>query len=743
MATFLLEIGTEELPADFAGSALEQLKLRVRRDLAEARINSSAIWVDGTPRRLALRLEDLAERQEDRSEERKGPPAQQAFRDGLPTPAAVGFARRCGVDPEALEVRDTEKGAFVFARTIEPGRATAEVLAELAPAWIWSLQGRRFMRWGNGDSRFSRPLRWLVALLDGAVVPITLADCDPPLHSDRISRGHRLHADPVVIDTATAYVGALAAADVQVDRQARASTIRQAITAAAEASTARPDLPDALFEELVDLVESPRLIEGAIEERFLNLPPEVLSTVMRTHQRYVPLQRQDVPADPLALEAGSQLLPRFLCIGNGLDAAAATIRRGNERVLRARLADAEFFLAADRSTASIDRREQLARVTFAEGLGSLRDRVERLEWCTDVLLERLAFQPPTAHHARRAAHLCKHDLVSQMVGEFPELQGVMGGKYLLAEGEPRAVALAVLEHYLPRGAGDALPGSDAGAVVALAERLELLLSIYAKGERPTGSSDPYALRRAGNGLLQILWERGWRLDLPNLLQRCTSQWAALFPAFEVNSAALAAELAEFLRQRLVSLLEEEGFALDVVQAVAGEGLALERVLADPADARRRVELLCSLIENGELAAVQAVVQRASRLAEKGNLPESVRSPEGVVDAALFEKNSEAEMLKAVQALAQFATGCDPNRYSQLAEGLAVNAPILERFFDGSDSVLVMADDPAVRANRLNLLAVLRNQASVLADFTRLRSRESSPPKDSTKMLDFKEKLKKA
>jgi glycyl-tRNA synthetase beta chain len=743
MATFLLEIGTEELPADFAGSALEQLKLRVRRDLAEARINSGAIRVDGTPRRLALRLEDLVERQEDRSEERKGPPAQQAFRDGLPTPAAVGFARRCGVDPEALEVRDTEKGAFVFARTIEPGRATAEVLAELAPAWIWSLQGRRFMRWGNGESRFSRPLRWLVALLDGAVVPITLADCDPPLHSDRISRGHRLHADPVVIDTATAYVGALAAADVQVDRQARASAIRQAITAAAEASTARPDLPDALFEELVDLVESPRLIEGAIEERFLDLPPEVLSTVMRAHQRYVPLQRLDAPADPLALEAGSQLLPRFLCIGNGLDAAAATIRRGNERVLRARLADAEFFLAADRSTASIDRREQLARVTFAEGLGSLRDRVERLEWCTDVLLERLPLKPPTADHARRAAHLCKHDLVSQMVGEFPELQGVMGGKYLLAEEEPRAVALAVLEHYLPRGAGDALPGSDAGAVVALAERLELLLSIYAKGERPTGSSDPYALRRAGNGLLQILWERGWRLDLPNLLQRCTSQWAALFPAFEVNSAALAAELAEFLRQRLVSLLEEEGFALDVVQAVAGEGLALDRMLADPAEARRRVELLCSLIENGELAAVQAVVQRASRLAEKGNLPESVRSPEGVVDAALFEKNSEAEMLKAVQALAQFATGCDPNRYSQLAEGLAVNAPILERFFDGSDSVLVMADDPAVRANRLNLLAVLRNQASVLADFTRLRSRDYSPPKDSTKMMDFKEKLKKA
>jgi glycyl-tRNA synthetase beta chain len=719
MATFLLEIGTEELPADFAGSALEQLEQRVRRDLAEARISSGSIRVDGTPRRLALRLEDLPERQEDRSEERKGPSAQQAFRDGLPTPAAVGFARRCCVDPEALEVRDTDKGAFVFARTLERGRVTAEVLAELAPIWIWSLQGRRFMRWGNGESRFSRPIRWLVALLDGAVVPITLADCDPPVRSDRLSRGHRLHADPLVIDSAASYGPTLAAADDQGDRPARATAIRQAITTAAEAANARPDLPDSLFEELVDLVESPRLIEGAIQERFLALPPEVLSTVMRAHQRYVPLQRRDAPADPLALEAGSQLLPRFLCIGNGLDAATATIRRGNERVLRARLADAEFFLAADRSTASIDRREQLARVTFAEGLGSLRDRVERLEWCTDVLLERLPLAAPIAHHSRRAAHLCKHDLVSQMVGEFPELQGVMGGKYLLAEGEPREVALAVLEHYLPRGAGDALPGSDAGAVVALAERLELLLSIYAKGERPTGSSDPYALRRAGNGLLQILWERGWRLDLPDLMQRCTTQWAVLFPAFQVDSGTLAAELAEFLRQRLVSLLEEEGFPVDVVQSVAGEGLGLERVLADPADARRRAELLQVLRRSGELAAVQAVVQRASRLAEKGTLASGVCSPSGVVEPALFEKGSEAAMLEVLRQLEPVITGNDPDRYRLLARGLAESSSTLAAFFDGADSVLVMAEDPAVRSNRLNLLGVLRNQAAVLADFNRL------------------------
>ena len=313
----------------------------------------------------------------------------------------------------------------------------------------------------------------------------------------------------------------------------------------------------------------------------------------------------------------------------------------------------------------------------------------------------------------------KHDLVSQMVGEFPELQGVMGGKYLLAEGEPREVALAVLEHYLPRGAGDRMPGSDAGAVVALAERLELLLSIYAKGERPTGSSDPYALRRAGNGLLQILWERGWRLDLLSLLQRCTTQWAFLFPGFEVNSDGLAVELAEFLRQRLVSLLEEEGFPVDVVQSVAGEGLALERILADPADARRRADLLQELRQRGELAAVQAVVQRASRLAEKGDLSADVRSAAGVVDAALFEKASETAMLSVLDRLAPIASGADPQRYLQLARGLAESADVLAAFFDGADSVLVMADDPAVRRNRLNLLAVLRNQASLLADFNRL------------------------
>ncbi|MCP9809118.1 glycine--tRNA ligase subunit beta [Cyanobium sp. HWJ4-Hawea] len=719
MSTFLLEIGTEELPADFARLALPQLEALVRRDLGTARLSHAELDCTSTPRRLAVVVSGLLAAQPDLEEERKGPPASQAFKDGNPTQAALGFASRCGVEPSDLEVRETPKGPFVFARCLEPGRPSAEVLAELIPQWLLALQGRRFMRWGEGDARFSRPLRWLVALLDADVIPLTLADCDPPISSGRQSRGHRLSCGAVDLPSADQYESVLQQAGVLVSRSGRSSLINNAVAEAAGRLSAVADFPPSLADELTDLVEAPLLIEGQIDDHYLALPAEVLGTVMRSHQRYVPLYRPGNAPDPLALDARDTLLSQFLCIGNGSANAVDTVRRGNERVLRARLDDAQFFVEADLATASIDRREKLARVTFAEGLGSLRDRTERLEWLTDLLLEQLALPSNTAGHARRAAHLCKHDLVSQMVGEFPELQGVMGGKYLLAEGEQRQVALAVLEHYLPRGAGDALPGSDAGAVVALAERLELLLSIYAKGERPSGSSDPYALRRAGNGILQILWDRSWRLDLQSVLRRSTARWSDLFSHFAVDAPGLAAELGEFLRQRLVSLLEEQGFDLDLLQAVAGEGVDIDRVLVDPADARARADLLAALRKSGELTSVQAVVNRAARLAEKGNLAGSVISPQGLVDPRLFEKASEAAMLEVLEQLAPIAASQGVARYAELARVLAASRGALAAFFDGDQSVMVLADVPAVRANRLNLLGVLTNQAAVLADFSRI------------------------
>ena len=718
MASFLLEIGTEELPADFARLALPQLESRLGEDLANARLPHAALRATSTPRRLVVCVEGLPARQEDSEQEHKGPPAQQAFRNGSPTPAAEGFARRCGLTVEQLEVRETAKGPFVFACTREPGRATSEVLAELIPGWIWSLQGRRFMRWGQGESRFSRPVRWLTALLDEAIIPVRLPDCDPPIESGRLSRGHRLEPGPVVIPSAAAYETTLAAAGVLVDRQARATAIREQLDAAAAGEGARLDLPDSLFDELVDLVEEPRVIEGSIDVTFLSLPPEVLSTVMRAHQRYVPLLKSDAPSDPLALSATTTLCSTFLCVSNGLPAAATTVRRGNERVLRARLADAAFFLNADHAVASIDRREALARVTFAEGLGSLRDRTERLEWCTDVLLDTLGLPQETGHQARRAAHLCKHDLVSQMVGEFPELQGIMGAKYLLAEGESRPVALAVLEHYRPRFATDELPESEAGAVLALAERFELLLSIFSKGERPSGSSDPYGLRRAGNGIVQILWHHDWDLNLTSFLARGSKQWLEEFLQSDSEATALSSDLEELLRQRVSSLLVEEGFDQDIVHAVASsEPRNQQRLLRDICDAKTRVNLLQSLRKQGKLGQIQSVVQRASRLAEKGELAKDVLRANEVVDPGLFERQSEAAMLAILNELTPIAECGD--RYEELASGLADSAETLTAFFDGQDSVLVMCDDERARANRLNLLAVLRNQAAVLADFSQL------------------------
>ena len=713
-STFLLEIGTEELPADFVRQALDQLQERVGRDLRDSRLDHGDVQVNGTPRRLVVRVDGLADRQPDLDEERKGPPVAQAFKDGVPGPAAIGFAKRCSVDPSQLEVRETPKGDCVFASVRTAGQDSVDLLQDLIPSWINGLQGRRFMRWGTGSQRFSRPIRWLLALKGKDLIPVELPGADPPVCSDRFSRGHRLHGDqPVPIDSAEDYSNALTSAGVTVERKERAELIRSQLKASADQLNGAPDCPESLFEELVDLVESPRLLQGAIADRFLALPPEVIITVMQAHQRYVPLKVPEVTPDPLQLAATGVLQREFLLVGNGLEQADALITRGNERVLAARLADAEFFLAVDRRQPSSSRRDALERVTFAEGLGSLLDRCRRIERIANQLVNQLSLDPSQGEAAIRAAHFCKHDLVSQMVGEFPELQGLMGGKYLLEEGETRQVALAVVEHYLPRGAGDQLPSSDAGAVVALAERLELLLSIFAKGERPSGSSDPYALRRAGNGLLQILWDRGWRLDLSGFLRSAVEDWVGLFPEFAIDAPSLHQDLCLLLRQRIVSQLEDEGFAPDLVQAVAGESVAMERLLADPMDVRERLDLLNSLRQSEALPALMAVVQRAARLAEKGDLAESDLSVSAVVTPELFESPSESAMYDVLGRLEPLAS---ERRYSDLAEALVKATPVLEAFFDGDDSVMVMADDPELRRNRLNLLGVLRNQAGVLARF---------------------------
>ena len=724
MASLLLEIGAEELPAAFCPAALTQLGRLITASLQEWRFDALPWQGFATPRRLGVLVRDLPPRQQDMVKEHKGPPAQRAFHQGKATPATQGFARRLGLAVEDLTIRNTPKGEFVFAEVRQPGQATATLLQEAIPGWIGAVQGKRLMRWGTGTQRFSRPIRWLVALLDDELLPVQLEQTRPVVtaraHSYGPRRGWR--CDPLPIATAEAYGASLQEAGIVPDRQQRQGRIRHLIEAKAAQLGAVPQLKPALLEELTDLVEAPGLIVGRMEERFLSLPAEVSAMEMVAHQRYVPLFQ--APADPLALDARGVLDPHFLAIVNASPLTdAALVTQGNERVLRARLADGAFFYDQDRSQPLEAYLPRLEGVTFAAGLGSLKDRTDRLVRHAQATATALRQQNEALtlnqEALGRAALLCKADLVTRMVGEFPELQGVMGAKYAMASGEDPQVAEAIREHYLPGGADDPLPSSPLGRVLALGERLELLVSIFATGQRPSGSSDPFALRRAGNGLLHILVDAGWSLDLVPLLEDACRQSVKDFPDLGVHAAPLLADLLAFLQQRLRTMLGELGLDYDIIDAVAAAAQTPADLLQDPVDVVCRGRLLQRLRDAGELAPIQAVVQRAARLAQKGDLPRHHLHPERCVDGSLFSSPVEGAVLTSLQALAPLTGIRNQGGYEQLLTGLGTLSPQLGDFFDGKDSVMVMAPDPAVRRNRLNLLAVLRNQALVIADFCRL------------------------
>ncbi len=719
MSTYLLEIGTEELPADLAESVISQLEINVNNDLNSSQIKFREIRVTTTPRRIALTIEGIAPFSEDNISERKGPPLSQAFHDGEPTKAAIGFARRYNLTPEKLEVRETPKGSFVFAQLIEKGKPVGSLLVDYLPGWISKIQGRRFMKWGKGDFRFSRPIRWIVSLIDSEVLPFKILGCDPEIQISNISRPHRLHGSTLEIKNANTYFDQLQDLGVIVDRNSRLSNISELVLNHETNKKVKPDLTQPLLSELTDLVESPLLVTGSFDESFLDLPPEVLSTVMKVHQRYIPVYKLNVEFDPLSLDSRNILLPSFLCISNGLSSAKENIMLGNEKVLKARFSDASFFIKSDLLINSSSRINKLKDVTFAEGLGSLYERVNRIEWLTKLVTSKLKFHQEDIEKSVKVAHFSKHDLVSNMVGEFPELQGIIGSKYLLHEGESRDVCLGVLEHYKPKGTSDSLPSNNLGNAVSLAERFELLFSIYAKGERPSGSSDPYALRRAANGILLILWNKDWQLNINEILNDSLCYWQQLFPSLPFDISRLVSELKEFFRQRIISLLEEKNIDFDIIQAITGDTISISKLLDDPTDVYFRTSLLMEMRKNNTLNLLQAVVTRASKLAAKSSIPNDATDPLDFVDTSLFEKACEIEMFNVLEKLKPLAINCERVKYKLLADGLVSSAKTLANFFDGEGSVMVMTDDINLRNNRLNLLTILRNQSLKLADFSKL------------------------
>jgi glycyl-tRNA synthetase beta chain len=713
MPNFLLEVGTEDLPAGFVGDATQQWQQKIPASLAEHNLAHQGVQIYSTPRRLAILITNLPEKQADRTEEVKGPPASAAFKDGQLTGAGSGFAKKLGVEASALVIKPTEKGDFVFVTQEIPGRLTTDILTELIPQWIFGLEGKRMMRWADGDFRFPRPIRWLVTLWGNAVMPFKLVDGPVEVVADRQSYAHRvLHPAPVQIASPETYVATMAAAAVKVDRAARQQEIEKQILAAANSMNGYTEIYPDLLSEVTDLVEFPTAIIGDFEPEFLEVPAEAITTVMVTHQRYFPL---------FTNESKEILLPHFITVSNGDPAKAAMIAAGNGRVVRARLADGQYFYEADLKVPLADYVSKLETVTFQADLGSVAQKVTRIRQIAGLIADRLSLNSAQKQQIDRTAQLCKADLVTQMVGEFPELQGIMGEKYALAQGENVEVARGIREHYLPRNAADDLPTTLCGWVVGVADRLDTLVCIFGLGMIPTGSSDPFALRRAANAVVDIIWQDDLTLDLGALIASLVTDFHHSYGAVaKLNSTDLTAQLQDFFWKRLRTALQEDHkIDYDLVNAVLPEN-DLEygqRGLANLLDLQERALFLQQMRVNGALATIYPTVNRSAKLSLQGNLDNQTIDPTNIVRPELFVKDSERAFYDALlKLLPQTKAAQAEVNYQLLVNGLMEITPQVTNFFVGDDSVLVMDSDPAIKNNRLNMLGILRNHARMLADF---------------------------
>ena len=710
MSDFLLEVGTEDLPAGFVSDAIRQWEKMIPASLAAEALTNDRVQIYGTPRRLSAIVTNLPDRQIDRVEEIKGPPAAAAYKDGQTTPAAMGFAKKQGVDISSLELRPTDKGEFIFITKTIAGRDTREILTELIPQWIFKLEGKRLMRWANGELKFPRPIRWLVTLWNDDILPIEIVNGEDVIKSARVSYTHRvLHPEPVSVVSAAQYLKTLADGYVNVDQNQRKVDIQQQIQAVAMKMGGIAEIYPDLLAEVVNLVEYPTAIVGKFDEEFLQLPPEVITTVMVTHQRYFPIFKD---------ETKQELLPNFITISNGDPAKSDLIAAGNGRVVRARLADGQYFYNADLSQLLVDYLPKLDTVTFQADLGSVRLKVDRIVKNANSIRSQLSLSPEQCQHIDRAALICKADLVTQMVGEFPELQGIMGSKYAMANGESTEVATAIFEHYLPRNAEDSLPKTLTGQIVGIADRLDTLVCIFGLGMLPTGSSDPFALRRAANAIVNIVWNANLGINLERLIERVVTEFQQI--RTQVNPAELTQQLQDFFIQRLRNLLQEDrNIDYDLVNAVLGENDPeyTQRALTDLLDTRDRAVFLQQIRDNGTLAQIYPTVNRSSKLAAQGNLDTQQLAPTQVVQTSLFQKSSEQAVYDGLIALEPQTKAAQASRnYQQLIDALAQLTPAISSFFDGENSVLVMDSNPEIKTNRLNLLGLVRNHARVLADF---------------------------
>ncbi len=704
---FLVEIGTEELPPKALRQLEQAFAAGIGSALAKAALAHGALESFATPRRLAVRVRRLAARQPDQRVERRGPPLGAAFDErGAPTRAAQAFAASCAVGIESLERRTEPKGEFLYYTGVKAGAATVELLPGIVQGALDALPIPRRMRWGASEAQFVRPVHWLVMLYGRDVVPARLLETP----AGNLTWGHRFHAPkPLRLTSPGAYERTLGErGHVVADFAARRERIRAGVSAAAAALGGRALLSEALLDEVTALVEWPVPLTGRFEARFLDLPREVLISTLQDHQRYFPLEAAD-----------GALLPCFVAVANIESREPAKVIEGNERVVRPRLADAAFFWDQDRKVPLAQRIEALDGVTFQARLGTLGDRARRIRALAVQVASALG-EP--AALLERAALLCKCDLLTAMVGEFPELQGIMGTHYAAADGEDREVAAALGEHYLPRAAGDALPLTGTGTLLAIADKLDTLAGIFAIGEKPSGTKDPFGLRRAAIGLTRILLEKRLKVDLAALLEQ-----AARLARADIERIALAAgkpvpaipqsadELYDYVFERLRAYyLEGEPRTPGNARPVTPE--MFDAVLAtrprSPLELDARLAALGAFLALPEAASLTAANKRVANILKKAG-----PVPTAAVDPALLRLPAEQRLFDALRPLGATVTSAIARGdYAGALTELAGLKQAVDAFFD---EVMVMDEDPRLRGNRLALLREMRALFAGVADLSRL------------------------
>jgi glycyl-tRNA synthetase beta chain len=682
---FLLEIGTEEIPARFIPPVLEEMAATFKRLLEQERLAVGEVLTWGTPRRLALVAREVAEAQAEVTEEVIGPPKAVAFdAAGQPTPAALGFAKNQGVAVTDLIEVDTPRGVYLAVSKRTAGRPAAERLQEVLPGFILGLSFPKSMRWGSLSITFARPIHWILARLGSEVVSFPLGD----VKSGGVTYGHRFLAPQAMqVADAAGYVAALRQAQVIVDPAERRAYL-EAELAKAAAQVGGEVVPNpGLLEENTFLVEYPSVVCGNFEDKFLALPDEVLITSMREHQRYFSLRGKD-----------GRLLPHFLAVNNTLARDPDLVRQGHEWVLRARLSDAMFFYHEDAKVPLENRVAALKGVVFHSLLGTSYEKMERFRELAAFLAGRLA--PDLAEVVRRAATLCKADIVTEMVGEFPSLQGVMGAKYALLSGEPPAVATAIFTHYLPRHADDQLPEDLIGALVGLADRLDTICGCFGVGLSPTGTADPYGLRRHALAVIRLLRKEELHLDLPEVVGESLN---LLKDKISRTPEETALEVLDFFQTRLQHLLLGEGFDHETVAAVltAGGG--------DLVEAADKVRALEEVRRSPDFPALAVAFKRVINIS-RGTEP-------GEVNPLLFEYPEENLLYEATGLMEVDVDAALAQRdYPAVCRALAKLRGPVDAFFD---RVMVMAEDERLRRNRLALLERISRTFLTMADFSRI------------------------